>query len=89
MTETNTLLILKSASYFIQFAISIKRFVVENQTRTEGGLAQRPPWQERWVPEPSQVGDTETLECHGHRLRLGDLSLLLGGDADVRAGSAN
>lgn len=37
MTETQTLLILKSASYFIQFAISVKRFVVENQTQTDRG----------------------------------------------------
>lgn len=39
--------------------------------------------------EPPQVGDTETLKCHSHPMHLGDTGLLLGGVADVRAGSAN
>lgn len=36
-----------------------------------------------------QMGDTETSECHSHRMRLGDHSVLLGGVADVRASSAD
>lgn len=89
MTETNILLILKSASYFIQFVISIKRFVVENKTQMDRGLARRPPRQEQRVLEPPQIGDTKTLKYHGHRMHLEDPSLLLGGIADVGAGSAN
>lgn len=80
---------LKSASYFVQFAVSIKRFVVENETRMDRGLERRSPQQEQRVPKPLQMGDTKTLECPGHQLHLRDPGLQPGDVADVGADQAH
>lgn len=61
MTEANTLLILESGSYFIQFAISIKRFVVEAHACRQTNISR--PDRERSRSPGSRACPREGSHC--------------------------